>query len=74
MYLRKKVVRASARARTGPIKPAALFRFPNVPLRPVSYLWLNQVANPCPQGGDQQPAGPGVTQSCAGPIGWAFPL
>ena len=54
----------------GPIKPAALFRFPNVPLRPVSYLWLNQVANPCPEGGISSP----LAREHPAELCWAFPL
>ena len=45
-------VRMVEGTRTGPIKPAALFWFPQRPASPiVSYLWLTQVANPYPQGG-----------------------
>ena len=54
----------------GPIKPAALFRFPNVPLRPVSYLWLNQLANPCPEGGISSP----LAREHPAELCWAFPL
>ena len=63
-------VRMVEGTRTGPIKPAALFRFPNVPLRPVSYLWLNQLANPCPEGGISSP----LAREHPAELCWAFPL